>query len=153
MYHIFFIHSSVDRHLDCFHVLAIVNSVSWTLECICLFLIMFFSRYMSSSGIARSQHSFIFSLLRNLHIVLHSDCCCSVTELGLTLCDSADCSTPDFSVLYSGLSQSLLRLMSVQSMMPSNHLILCSLLHLPSIFPSIRVFSNEVALCIRWSKY
>ena len=48
-------------------------------------------------------------------------------------------------------SQSLLRLMSIESLMPSNHLILCRpLLLLPSIFPSIRVFSNESALCIRW---
>ena len=51
-------------------------------------------------------------------------------------------------------SQSLLKLMSVESVMPSNHLILCrSLLLLPSIFPSIRVFSNESALRIRWPKY
>ena len=51
-------------------------------------------------------------------------------------------------------SQSLLKLMSIESMMPSNHLILCCpLLRLPSIFPSIRVFSNESALLIRWPKY
>ena len=49
---------------------------------------------------------------------------------------------------------SLLRLMSTESVMPSNHLILCHpLLLLPSVFPSIRVFSNESALRIRWSKY
>ena len=48
----------------------------------------------------------------------------------------------------------ILKLMSVESMMPSNHLILCHpLLLLPSIFPTIRVFSNESALCIRWPKY
>ena len=51
-------------------------------------------------------------------------------------------------------SQSLLKLMSIESMMPSNHLILCHpLLLLSSIFPSIRVFSNESVLCIRWPKY
>ena len=50
--------------------------------------------------------------------------------------------------------QSLLKLMSIKSVMPSNHLILCRpLLLLPSIFPSIRVFSNESTLCIRWLKY
>ena len=49
---------------------------------------------------------------------------------------------------------SLLKLMSIESVMPSNHLILCCLLLLPpSIFPSIRVFSNESVLCIRWPKY
>ena len=51
------------------------------------------------------------------------------------------------------ISWSLLRLMSIELVMPSNHLILCRpLLLLPSIFPSIRVFSNESALCIRWPK-
>ena len=51
-------------------------------------------------------------------------------------------------------SQSLLKLMSIKSVMPSNHLILClPLLFLPSIFLSIRVFSNELALRIRWPKY
>ena len=52
------------------------------------------------------------------------------------------------------ISQSLLKLMSIASLMPSNHLILCHpLLLLPSIFPSIKVFSNESALHIRWPKY
>ena len=51
-------------------------------------------------------------------------------------------------------SQSLLKLMSIESLMPSSHLILfCPLLLLPSIFPSIRVFSNESVLHIRWPKY
>ena len=51
-------------------------------------------------------------------------------------------------------SQSLLKLMSIESVMPSNHLVLChSLLLPPSIFPSIRIFSNESALHIRWPKY
>ena len=51
-------------------------------------------------------------------------------------------------------SQSLLKLMSIESVMPSNHLILCHPLLLPpSIFPSIRLFSNESTLCIRWPKY
>ena len=49
--------------------------------------------------------------------------------------------------------QSLCKLMSIESVMPSNHLILCyPLLYLPSIFPSIRVFSSESALCIKWPK-
>ena len=52
------------------------------------------------------------------------------------------------------ISQSLLKLMSIELMMPSNHLIFCRpLLLLPSIFPSITVFSNELALHIRWPKY
>jgi len=56
--------------------------------------------------------------------------------------------------LYITNSWSLLKLMSIELVMPSNHLILCrSLLLPPSIFPNIRVFSNESALRIRWSKY
>ena len=50
-------------------------------------------------------------------------------------------------------SQGLLKLMSLESVMPSNHIILCCPLILPSIFLSIRIFSNELALCIRWPKY
>ena len=70
----------------------------------------------------------------------------------------SDFATPWTAVLQASLSiinsQSLLKLMSIESMMPSNHLILCHPLLLPpSIFPSIRVFSNESALCIRWPKY
>ena len=50
-------------------------------------------------------------------------------------------------------SPSLLRLISIESVMTSTHFILCCPLHPPSIFPSIRVFSNESVLCNRWSKY
>ena len=56
--------------------------------------------------------------------------------------------------LFFTISQSLLKLMSIESVMPSNHLILGHpLLLLPSIFPSIRIFSNESGLCIRWPEY
>ena len=56
--------------------------------------------------------------------------------------------------LFFTISQNLLKLMSIESVMPSNHLILCRLLLLlPSIFPCIRVFSSESALCIRWPEY
>ena len=63
-----------------------------------------------------------------------------------------DCSTPGFPSITN--SQSLLKLMSIESVMPSNHLILCHPLLLPPpIFPSIRVFSSESVLCIKWPKY
>ena len=79
-------------------------------------------------------------------------CCFSVTQSCLTLCDPMDCSTPGSPSINN--SQSLLKLMSVESVMPSNHLILCRPLLLPpSIFPSIRVFSNESVPRIRWPKY
>ena len=68
------------------------------------------------------------------------------------LCHPMDHSTPGLPVLHHLLE--FLRFMSVESVMPSNYLILCRpLLLLPSIFPSIRVFSDESTLCIRWPKY
>ena len=73
--------------------------------------------------------------------------CCSVTKSCPTLCDPRDCSTPGF--LSFTVSWSVLKFMSLESVMLSHHLILCSLLLLPSIFPSIRVFSIMLALCIR----
>ena len=72
--------------------------------------------------------------------------CCLVTKFSLTLWDHTDCSTPGFLVHH--------QLLSIKLVMPSNHLILCcSLLLLSSIYPSIRVFSSESILCIRWPKY
>ena len=82
-----------------------------------------------------------------------------VTQLCLTLCNPMDWSMPlGFWPIQASWSitnsRSLLKLMSIKLVMPSNHLILCCpLLLLPSIFPSIRVFSNEILLCIRWPKY
>ena len=75
----------------------------------------------------------------------------SVTQSRPTLCDHMDHSTPGLPVHPN--SRSLLKLMSIESVMPSNQLILCHPLLLPSIFPSIRVFSNESALHIRWPEY
>ena len=76
----------------------------------------------------------------------------SVAQSCPALCDPIDCSTQ--ASLSITNSWSLLRLMFIESMMPSKHLILCHPLLLPpSIFPNIRVFSNESVLCIRWPKY
>ena len=76
----------------------------------------------------------------------------SVALSCLTLCNPMDCSTPGLLSITN--SQSLFRLMSIESVMPSNHLILCHpLLLSPSIFPIIRVFSNESGVRIRWPKY
>ena len=75
----------------------------------------------------------------------------SVTQWCLTLCDPMDCSTPGFPVHHQ--LRSLLKFMSIESVMPSSHLILWCPLLLPSIFPSIRDFSSELAVHIRWPKY
>ena len=74
----------------------------------------------------------------------------SVQSLSLTLCNPMDCRIPGLPVHHQ--LQSLLKLMSMESVMPPNHLILCCPLLLPSIFPSIRVFSNESALRIMVAK-
>ena len=79
-------------------------------------------------------------------------CCCSDSKLFPALCDpwtAAHKSSLSFT-----LSRSLLKLMSIESAMPSNHLILCHpFLLLPLFFPSIRVFCSELALCIKWPNY
>ena len=77
----------------------------------------------------------------------------SVAQSGLTLCDPMDCTACQASLSIIN-SQSLLKLMSIESVMSSNHLILCRPLLLPpSMFPSIRVFASESVLSIRWTKY
>ena len=79
-------------------------------------------------------------------------CSCLLTQSCLTLCNPMDCSTPGFPVFRP--LPSLLKLISFKSVMPSNHLVHCRpLLLLPSIFPSIRVSSNELGLRFRWPKY
>ena len=82
-------------------------------------------------------------------------CCCSVTESlsCVWLCDPMDYIAHQ-APLSSTVSRSLLKFTSIESVMPSNHVILCHpLLLLPSVFPSIRIFSHESALHIRWPKY
>ena len=87
-----------------------------------------------------------------VHQYLLFPCCCSAAKSYPTLCDPMDCSMSGSSA--STISWSSLKFTSFESMMLSNHLILCCpLLLLPSTFPSIRVFSNESALCIWWPKY
>ena len=75
----------------------------------------------------------------------------SVTQSCPTFYNPMDCSMPDFPVCHQ--LPEVAQLMSTESVMPSNHLILCHPLLLPSIFPIIKVFSNESVLCIRWPKY
>ena len=85
-----------------------------------------------------------------LNVSQISPCQCVLVSKS-TLCDLMDCSMPGSPVLH---SQNLLKFLSIESVMLSYHLILCSLLLLlSSIFPSIRVFSNESTLHIRWPQY
>ena len=90
-----------------------------------------------------------------IEVMLYTSKIVSVVQLlksCLTIFDPMDCSMPGF--LSFTISQNLLKLMSIESVMPSNHIILCHpLLLLPSVFPSIRVFFNESGLHIRWPKY
>ena len=80
---------------------------------------------------------------------MFKDFCCSVTKPCPAICNPMDCSMPGFPVLH----YQMLKLMSIESVMPSYHLILCHpLLLLPLIFPSIRIFSSVSALCTRWPK-
>ena len=98
---------------------------------------------MIHGGFFWSEHFFFFFF----HLLQFS----SVTQLCLTLCDLMVTCQASLSITN---SRSLLKLMPIELVMPSNHFILCHpLLLLPSIFPSIRVFSKESVLCIRWPKY
>ena len=90
----------------------------------------------------------------NIHWIffLYSDLCSvkSVAQLCLTLWDPMDCSMPGFPVHHQLPEPT--QIMSIESVMPFNHSVLCDLLLLPSIFPSIRVF-YEAVLHIRWPKF
>ena len=76
---------------------------------------------------------------------------CSLTQSCPVLCDPMNCSR--LGLLSFMISQNLLKLMSIESVMPSNHLVLCCLILLPSVFASVRVFSKESVLLIRRPKY
>ena len=94
----------------------------------------------------------ISQFTNELALLNYSIYCCSVAKLCPTFCDPMNCSTPDFPAFT--ISWSLLKLLFTGSLMPSNHLILCSPLFLVySTWTSIRVFPKEVALHIRWPKY
>ena len=91
-----------------------------------------------------------FFLIKYCFHIQKSCCCCSVMSDSLW---PHGLQQPQVSLFFT-VSPSLLKLTSIESVIPSNHLIPCHpLLLLPSVFPSIRVFSSESALCLRWPKY
>ena len=95
----------------------------------------------------------LYALISNFLIKSKVFCYCSVTKSCLILCDPMDCCMPGLSVFHY-LQEFSQKLMSIESVIPSNQFILCHpLLLLPSIFSSIRVLSNDLALRIRWPKY
>ena len=98
-----------------------------------------------------TSNSWVIQWLSHIHPFDYC-CCCSVSKSRLTLCNpwtAAHQASLSFTI-----SWSLLKFMSFELMMLLNYLILCrQILLLPSIFPSIRVFSNESALHIRWPRY
>ena len=111
--------------------------INFNTSCICFWITLSFSTGDKRDKIIRFLTDNQFS---------------SVAQSCLTLCNPMDWSTPGLPVITN--SQRPLKLMSIESVMPSNHLILCRpLLLLPSILPSIGVFSNESVLHIRWPKY
>ena len=97
-----------------------------------------------------SSQNYITQRQKAAKLLLRRSFCCSVTRSCLTLCSPTDAACQAaLSFTVSQLSQTL----SPESVMPSNHLVLCHPLLLPSIFPSIRVFSNQLTLLIRWPQY
>ena len=97
-------------------------------------------------------HSLWPHRLQAARVLCPWDCCCSIAQSCLTLCNPMDCARQ--ASLSLTISPSLPRFMSIASVMPSSHLILWyPLFFLPSIFPSIRDFSNESAVHIWWPKH
>ena len=134
MYHNFLIHLSANGHLGYFHVLAIVNTAAKNIGLHVSLSILVFLLCMPTSGISGS-----FSSVQSFSCVrLFATPWTRERQASLSITNSWSPPKP----------------MSIESVMPSNLLILCRpLLLLPAIFPGIRVFSNESTLCIRWPKY
>ena len=130
--HALFIHSSLGGRLDCFHFLTIQIMLLWTLMYKCLF---------------KSLLSVLWGTYPEVELLSHRVILSCVWLFA----------TPWIAALQASLSitnsWNLPRLMSIKSVMPSNHLILYCPVLLPSVFPSIRVFSSESVLRIRWPKY
>ena len=121
-------------------------TVEWGRHWWCIMGCMVLSSYLFKLRTKSTSHNLRCKLFR-----VHFNWCCSVAKSCLTLCDSWTACQASLSFT---ISWSLLIFMYIGLVMLSNHLILCRpLLLLPSIFPGIKLFPNESALCIRWPKY
>ena len=173
------IHSPTNRHPGCFHILAIANSAATNTEVYTSPQIMVFSGYRPRSGTTGPHGSstsiatyfkhyhvlwlLFVPLVKSVPLILHQllkgrKCIfvsvqfSSVAQLCPTFGDPMNRGTPGLPVHHQ--LPLLPKLMSIESVMPSSHLILCCpLLLLPPVPPSIRVFSNESILHMRWPKY
>ena len=130
-----------------------VHVVSWPLTSLfpscfrCLLFLQARQPFREGIFVVSIQVSWLYSRCQ-----MSLSCCCSVAQSCLILCDPMDHSTPGFPVLHHFLE--LLKLVSIESVMPFNYLILFHpLLLLPSVLPSIKVFSSELTLRIRWPEY
>ena len=108
-------------------------------------------RFLTCRSLCFYRFTFVSFLVHLKYLVFFQFfCCCSVSHVRLF---ATPWTTKHQASLSITISWSLHKLMSIESVMPSNHLILCHPLLLPSMFPSIKVFSNEPTLRIRWPKY
>ena len=129
------------------------RSLQWVFPESQLLVFFFFPPYSASldAGISKCQSRFWNCSSADCCGLSHFTSCLSSSVVVVVFsCSVMSSSLQPHGLQHFTVSWSLLRLMSIESVVPSNHLILCCpLLLLPSIFPSIRVFSNESALCIR----
>ena len=133
-----------------YHLFCFIGPIHRSNRCI-RYQLSYINKVFEFNTVDYYLHFTIPSTLHTTH--LHSICCsCSVAKLCPTFSDPMSCYTPGFPVFC--YHPEFLKLISIESVMPFNHLILCHpLLFLPSIFPSIRVFPNDVTHPIRWPKY
>ena len=115
---------------------------------LCTYEVYFFRMLSRQMEVKNSYKNFI---LKDFKILLTFCHCCSVTKSRLTLCDPIECSTPGFLVLHYLPEYAHTHVHWVSDASQPSHL-LAPLVFLPSVFPSIKVFSNELAFPIRWPK-